>query len=125
MNWTLVKRWAPSVIIMAFIFFLSSVRGRAINEAGLCDDTLHVIGHFIMYFILCWAFYRGTKNITAAVLLTVLFGFTDEYHQTYTLERSASVKDLLTDTAAGLIAGGFLWKLYQNLPGILKNWLER
>ena len=119
-----IKRWLPAAGVMSLIFALSSVKGQTIDDAGLGDNTLHVIGHYAMYFLLCLSLYRGTKSIPSAVLFTILFGITDEYHQTYTLERSASVEDVLTDWAAALAAGVLLWKSYQDLPKILKDWLK-
>lgn len=109
---------------MAFLFALSSVEGQAIDEAGLGDETLHVIGHFAVYFVLGFAFYRGTKNVFLSVLFTALYGISDELHQQFVPGRSPSLKDIIIDGSAGLVAGIILWKFYPNLPRILKNWLE-
>jgi VanZ family protein len=110
---------------MFLIFNLSAVPGETINEAGLGDDALHIVGHFAMYFGLCIALYLATGNILASVLLAVLFGVTDEYHQSFTPGRSSSIKDIVVNSSAALTAGLFLWSIYPRLLRRLKELLGK
>lgn len=118
-----ISRWAPAIAVMLAIFILSSTTGKTINDAGLGKESYHVSGHFLMFFVLCIAFYKATKNIVLSIVLSIVFACTDEYHQLYTLGRSASYKDIATDSLAALVAGGLVWKLSQKLPAKLKSWL--
>ncbi len=120
----LIKRWLPTVVMMAIIFTMSSITGKTIREAGLGDEGYHVSGHFILFFFLCMSLYKGTKNVWLSILFTMLYAFTDELHQLFVSERAASFKDIATDSLSAFVAGGILWKYYQNLPKILKNWLD-
>lgn len=110
---------------MLLIFTLSSVPGKTINEAGLGNDNYHISGHFLMFFILFFALYRAVKNVWISLIITIVFAFSDEFHQLYTPGRSASFKDIFTDTLAGVFAGFIIWSSYPKLPKTLKNWLGK
>ena len=117
-------RWLPAVVISVFIFWLSAQTGPQLKTAGLDADDVHIIGHFWMFFFLCAAFYRGTKNVLVSIILSVIYAFTDEYHQKSTFGRSSSFGDILNDSVAAMVAGALIWSFYQKLPKILKNWLK-
>ncbi len=119
-----IKKWLPAVIMMAIIFLLSSIPGKSITQAGLGYDPYQISGHFVFFFILYLTFYRATKSILLSLLLTVIYAVADELHQLYTPGRSSSMKDIITDTLAGVVAGGILWSSYQRLPKILKKLLK-
>jgi VanZ family protein len=120
----LLWRWLPVIIIMSTIFYLSSLPGKEIIAAGLGPEPFHIGGHFFMYFFLYIALYRATKSHWKSLLIVILYSLADEYHQIYTPGRSASLKDLIVDTSAGLVAGGLIWTLYPRMPKILKSLLE-
>lgn len=121
----LLIRWLPAIAIMVFIYWLSARTGPEIKSAGLGREEYHVFGHFWMFFFLCVAMYRGVKNPFVAVLLTVIYALTDEFHQRFTFGRSSGISDILNDSFAASLAGLILWKLYSKLPKILKSWLEK
>ena len=110
--------------MMAIIFAVSSVHGKVINEVGLGSETYHINGHFALFVLLCFAFYKATKNVERSILLTILYSFTDEFHQKFTPGRSSSLFDIYVDSAGALLAGLCLWKLQQYLPNKLKTWLK-
>ena len=87
-------------------------------------DEIHILGHFWMFFVLAICLYRAVKNPIVAIVLSFIYAVSDEYHQTFILERSASIKDIVNDTSAAAVAALFIWKLYPKLPKILKNWLS-
>jgi len=120
----ILSKWLPVVIIMSAIFYLSSLPGKELIAAGLGPEPLHIGGHFFMYFFLYLSLYRATKNHWKSLIIVILFSISDEYHQIYTPGRSASIKDLIVDTSAGLVAGGLIWTLYPKMPKILRNLLE-
>lgn len=109
---------------MLLIFLFSSVDGQSIENAGLGDESLHISGHFVLYVLLGFSFYKATKSIFYSILLTLLYGIFDEFHQSLVPLRSASLKDIITDFIGGLVAGGIIWKLLPKLPRRLKNWLQ-
>lgn len=117
------KNLIPAILVMLFIFILSSTPGPRLDAAGLGGETIHVNGHFLMFTALCLAYYKAVKKIPYAILLTIIFGVSDELHQLWTPFRACSFEDVLVDSFGALIAGLFLWKLQPYLPKILKNWL--
>lgn len=119
-----VKNWIPSIFIMLIIFLISNTPGEVINSSGLGYEPLHINGHFFLFFLLCISYYKGSKDILLSVLLTILYGISDEIHQMYIPGRSSNMFDIYTDSFGAIIAGIILWKLQHIIPKKLKNWLN-
>jgi len=115
-----LKKWLPALIIMGFIFYLSALPGTAVDSMGLGKESYHINGHFLMFFLLCLSFFRATGSSFSSVVLSILYGVSDEFHQVFTPGRSAGPFDVLVDSLGALLAGLFLWKLYPNLYSKLK-----
>ncbi len=116
-----MKTWlriVPAIIWMAVIFYMSHQPGEALDENVMVwVQTLFPFirdlnfGHFIAYFILAlfvylalgakWLNWRG-RLLT--VLICVLYGVTDEYHQSFIPGRSPDLLDLRNDGIGALIA---------------------
>ncbi len=121
----LLKKWLPALIIMGIIFGISSIHGQIIKESGLGSEGIHVNGHFILYFFLLFAYYKATNDLLVSILLSFMFALSDEYHQSFVPERSASLKDIIVDSLGIILAGVILWKYDYLLPKKLKDWLNR
>lgn len=121
---TMLKRWLPAILVCLLIFVLSSLPGATVSSNGDVDYTAHKAAHVVIYSVLCLTFYRATKSVPLAVLLTILYGFSDELHQSYVISRSGNVQDVFVDSSAALVTGFVLWKYYQFLPKPLQNWLR-
>ena len=70
-------------------------------------------GHFIAYFILAgllwWAIGSYRLSISfIVVLLCLLYGITDEYHQSFVEGRTPDLKDLINDTIGATLAMMFV-----------------
>jgi len=94
-----------------FVFTASSIPSKNIPALG---ENVDKVIHFGVYGVLCWlahvAFHHQNNNtslktysLLIAVLFTVMFGMSDEFHQLYTPGRSADVLDLAADTFGGLV----------------------
>lgn len=118
------RNWLPALFIMLIIFISSSTTGTTIQETGLGHEKYQITGHIVSYFLLCIAFYKGSKRVLISVLLTILYGILDEFHQYFTYLRSPSLFDIKVDAGAALAAGLILWKLQAILPKKLKIWLK-
>jgi VanZ family protein len=110
--------------MMLIIFLMSEISGVTIQKTVFDSETVHVNGHFMLFFLLCIAYYKAVKDIVTSILFTAIYAFTDEFHQMYTLLRSPSFFDIKVDIIGAILAGVFLWKLTFLLPKSLKNWLE-
>ena len=104
-------RWVSVVAWMGLIFTLSAqstlpdlTRGR--------PDLQDIVGHFTVYAILAllgrWALRgSGVRHATLwALALTVLYGVSDEYHQSFVPGRYPDPFDLATDAVGAAVALG-------------------
>lgn len=118
------RRWFPAIVICVVIFVFSARQGTAVTQDYFWNYLANKTAHLFLYFVLCFAFYRGTKNVTVAVVLTVIYGISDEFHQQFVPTRTGQITDVIIDSVAAITAGLILWTFYQNLSKKLKNWLE-
>ena len=99
-SWLAVGAWA------AVIFFISSCPGPVVPfELFPHQDKL---GHFTQYFILGALLFRALGDVRYAplwaVIISVVYGVTDELHQVFVANRIASVLDLCADTLGAVFA---------------------
>ena len=120
-----MKNWIPAIVMMVFIFVLSSMPGKIVNATIGQNNQIEISGHFIFFVILCVSFYKATKKISLSIFLTVAYAVFDELHQLFTLGRSCSIFDVGVDTFGAFISGILLWKLLPILPKKLRNLLVK
>ncbi len=96
-----------SIIWMVAIFFLSSLTQTDLKQLPNVSD---ILAHGAVYGILGVLLYFSFKNrrILKAVLISLLYGISDEIHQSFVPGRTPEVKDLIVDTAAALLAVTFI-----------------
>ena len=100
--------WAPPLLYMAFIFHSSSQSDPLPALTHIVwDKLLHFAGYSLLALLFCRAL-RGEGFTIAttpliAVLLTSLYGASDEWHQSFTPLRSSDVQDWLADTTGGVV----------------------
>lgn len=115
----------PALVIMGLIFALSSIPGKIISSTVVGNEQAEISGHFILFMVLCIAYYKATKNIFLSIFLTIAYAVFDELHQIFTPGRSSSLFDVGVDSFGALISGLFLWKLLPILPKKLRNLLVK
>lgn len=128
-----ILRWLPAVALMTMIFLLSSQPGgesgnlsRLVLEffasIGLDlrfwfgDNAFLVIrkmAHFaeyaLLYSLMVLALGNFMKNKWWALLWTVLYAASDEFHQLFVPGRVGNFGDVLVDSAGALTMLGFLY----------------
>lgn len=92
---------------MVLIWILSSNPADAIVKTpfsfdALLKESLHLIEFAILYWLIAFAFMAHNKwseraSILAAII-AILYGLTDEIHQSFVPSRSATVIDFVKDT---------------------------
>ncbi len=95
---------------MLGIFMLSS-QSRVPQAPGLSGQFTAVAGHFVAYaalaVLIAWgigaSFDRVSRRTVLAYFLTVLYGISDEIHQSFVPGRYATVEDVLIDAAGAAI----------------------
>ena len=103
--------WLPPVLYCVFIYNISSLSSFSIGPSLPYIDKLY---HFILYFILALLFYRALSHTLTPVnrhyvlwmtlILTILYGCSDEIHQFFVPLRKADIWDLLFDAVGAFCA---------------------
>lgn len=116
--------WLPTLIWMVVIFYLSSRTGQNLHSMFPYVRDFNV-GHFIAYFILGLTCYYGLIKTSAVkhpfvwiILISLIYGMSDEFHQSFVPGRDMSLSDLIRDLiGAGLsIAAIILYKKFTGTP---------
>jgi VanZ family protein len=128
-----IRRYAPLVIWMVFIFFASTAEFSAGNTSRIIGPLLRwlfpniseeqltlahfitrKVAHFAEYAILAWlaarAFTTSSRQalrrqwFLISLLLVIIYSLSDEYHQSFVPSRTGSIYDSLIDISGGLTA---------------------
>lgn len=126
-------RWLPALLWMGVIFWLSSRTGDQLGgimpifQKFLPFMSSFDWGHFVSYYILAMllAFGFGARSDrwgfkALVVLLCILYGITDEYHQSFVNGRTPDAKDVRNDGIGALLA-----MLTLSVPFIKRRWRRR
>ncbi len=106
---TVLKRYGPAVLMMALIFFASSLTSQEIPKFGVFDFSIKKLGHASGYVLLYFSYLHALgkndwRSRLLALFLAFLYACTDEFHQSFTPGRSPSPIDVGIDTAGALVA---------------------
>jgi len=106
----LIKFWFPAILYSGIIFYVSSLPNLKPPLGGINIDKLWHIGEYIpLGFLITRALFHSktgvstAKLIGLAVLLTALYGLSDEFHQSFVPGRVVSLLDLMADTIGASI----------------------
>jgi VanZ family protein len=115
-NW--IWRWGPAILVMALIFLASATAGSDLPKFGIWDLVTKKGGHMFGYALLAIAYFHGLnagKTMTrthfiAALVLSMFYAMSDEWHQRFTPGRTPSVQDVVIDTiGAGIGLAIWYW----------------
>lgn len=113
--------WLPVISWAILIFIISSISRfpKQLEPAFSMDKLAHVIEYAIFGFLLARAF-KNSEEINLkkffrifAMICVIVYGITDEWHQSFVPYRTASAMDLLYDGIGGMIGQMF----YRNKIG--------
>ncbi|HOK53797.1 MAG TPA: VanZ family protein [Armatimonadota bacterium] len=105
--------WLPAVMWMTVIFVLSSFSSLPTPPGFIGVDKLeHYTAYGIMS-ILVFVAMRGTrpdwsilKVAVAVVVISAVYGITDEIHQSFVPDRQAEVLDWISDVLGAITGAG-------------------
>ena len=111
------KYWLPVLLWAGLIFFLSSTSSEGIPDIFSGQD---IIAHTFVYIILALLLSNAIKNssryssskfksLILVVVLSIIYAFTDEFHQSFVPGRDCSVIDFFADSV-GVIFGGLIYR---------------
>ncbi len=117
----MILSWAPALVMMAVIFYFSSLPSESVPRLDYGDIFLKKGGHLTGYAFLCLSLLRGMQKVNrktsaVALALVVLYACGDEFHQSFVMGRHSSPIDVLIDVTGALLA---LWGVYS------WSWLRR
>lgn len=104
------------ITVVGTIFFLSGQPGDSLNLPDIpdLDKALHAIAYGVLAFTVLFAVpehkYRASpwRVSLLVVLFCLLYGISDEFHQSFVPNRMPSVLDLIADTM-GAVVVVFVW----------------
>ena len=109
--------WGPAVAMMALIFGISSLSQAPIPD-GMTDHAGHSIGYALLgaliFRALAGASWQGVTLGRGAlsVVYSVLYGMTDEWHQSFVPGRSPAWDDVAADFRGALVGAAFVLILH-------------
>ena len=110
---TLARRlelWLPPLLLMAAIFFFSAQPdlNSGLGTIDLVGRKVIHLGQYALLAFLWWRALEGPldkrRSALAALVVTIAYAATDEYHQTFVHGRHGSPLDWLIDTAGAGVA---------------------
>jgi VanZ family protein len=101
----LVSRLGPPLLLMAAIFAFSAQPDLS-TGLGTWDTILRKAAHMAEYGLLWLLWWRalGYRNAGAAAAITIAYGATDEFHQSFVEGRHGTPVDVLIDAAGVALA---------------------
>jgi VanZ family protein len=102
-----LKFWFPVILYSGIIFCVSAVPYmRPPLETGNIDKAIHILEYLLFGFLLARAFQQQWPAIgigRVVTLCALLYGISDEYHQSFVPGRDADVSDVIADTIGGFL----------------------
>jgi len=104
-------RTLPALLWMVAIFAMSAQQ-TVPQPPGFSIEYTAIAGHLVSYGILAllllWALPAGAARpryrLALAVLLAILYGASDEFHQSFVPGRSATAFDVVVDALGAILA---------------------
>lgn len=114
--------WIPVIVYMAAIFVVSGQSDPPM-PADVPDVSLHGLAYCGLTLLLIRALSGGRwqgvtlATLAAAVVIAVLYGASDEWHQSFVPERHADWRDLRADAIGAVAAASVvgLWDIIRRL----------
>jgi len=109
--------WLPPLVIATALFVLSH-HGTLPVEAPTSDLVAHAIAYCVLGLLVVRALHGGLRPLrwrpaVASVVITTVYGATDEWHQSFVPGRTPSLADLAADGVGALIAVGLFALLHR------------
>lgn len=119
-----ISAWLPLVLWAALIFKLSSGSVPVASPVYWQDFVFKKTAHVVFFGIFSVLSYRALRinrqnsklSAILAIILTIIYGISDEIHQSFTQTREARVRDVGFDTLGALISMAVLYYVIPNTP---------
>lgn len=118
-------QWIPAVILALVILVFTATPGATVTAVGLTQETYHINGHFVMYFLLSAGIFKGSKNNFGSFVASTSYGALMEILQLKVPGRAFQFWDVAVNGFGSFLAFLILWKRSSILPKKLNDWLEK
>jgi VanZ family protein len=119
-----VSLWLPVVAYMAMLFGFSSLSTIPSPPGDFSFFDVHIAAYAGLGALTARATAGGLRNVSwravvVAILISSLYGVTDEYHQLFTPGRSFDVIDMAADTIGSVVGASAVgaWGTIRKLAG--------
>lgn len=110
-------RWAPPLVWAGAIFVASHLPLEVPPEVGRFDWAVHFLIFGVLAAALVWTLSdHGRRRLSAAAVAgvwagCVIYGISDEWHQSFVPNRVPSALDVAADAAGALVFAALAWWL--------------
>ena len=118
----LLTLWGPPVLLMALIFAFSAMPNDTEKHVWWVF-VLRKVAHFSEYALLCALWFRALREhasrdraLVLAVVLSLAYAATDEFHQTFVGGRVGTWHDIVIDVAGAVTAALLIRRWTQSQP---------
>ncbi len=103
----------PAIAWAGLIFLLSSIPASKMPKlAHYINDKVEHAGEYFIFGVLLYRAFEPARNrnrfswfrLIIPVLIVIVYGLSDEYHQGFVPGRSVDLRDVMADTTGGLLA---------------------
>jgi hypothetical protein len=128
-TFNIISYWMPFVIWAAVIFMFSAYPTTRTSQIHWQDFVVKKFAHVFVYFVFTVLLYRalinsGVKSKKSAyisIITAVIYGISDEYHQSFTPGREPTVRDVLFDSLGAFLAIYSIQNLLPSAPDGVKK----
>ena len=125
----ILKFWGPVLVWAGIIFLFSARPVIPASQIFWKDFIVKKTAHVVEYAFLALLIYRALKESGVsksnaglwAIFFSVVYGLTDEFHQSFTPGREPRVRDVFFDTIGAILSIYSIWNLLPKAPKKLKS----
>lgn len=129
---SIAKNWGPPVVWALVIFIFSSFPTATTSEIYWQDFIVKKMAHMVEYGVFAVLLYRAFKESgvekknagIVAISMAILYGISDEFHQSFTPGRDPRARDVIFDTIGASLAIYLIWNYLPKAPKRLRKWGE-
>lgn len=129
----LLRYWLPVIIWAGIIFLFSANPTTRASQINWQDFVIKKSAHVFIYGVLSTLFYRALRGYDLkdqkayfySIFFTVLYGFSDEFHQSFTPGREPTFRDVIFDTTGAVLAVYLISKYLPSTSGTINSLAKR
>ncbi len=104
----------PAIFWMGIIFYLSSRQRISVSENYVLSffifKTIHFVEYGILFLLWKIALYKKSYGTKVALVISILYGLSDEFHQTFVPTREGKPRDVFIDSLGAI----FFWYFFKD-----------